>query len=385
MPAHAILSASGSKRWLACPPSALLETKFPDTSSEAAREGTFAHYVAEKILSNYLSKEPLIENQLLSPLRGREFYSEDLIGYVREYTDACIEKINAAKAADTMAVAFIEEKLDFSKWVPKGFGTGDCVIISDGILEIIDLKYGKGVPVSAEGNTQMQLYALGAIDTYNMLYDFDLVRMTIVQPRNGGVSQQEKSVKELLEWACDVVQPTAAWAIKGEGELCAGDHCQFCRAALKCKTYSDYCMEIAKLEFSGAELLDDEDIVLVLERVDHLVSYAKKIKEFALGEALNGKKWTGFKIVEGKSRRVYSDDSKVADTLTTAGYKTDQIFKPKELLGLTEMQKLLTKKKFDTLLSDLITKPAGKPALVPATDKRPEYNPVEADFKNLME
>ena len=385
MPKHALLNASGSKRWLACPPSAVLESKFPDTTSEAAKEGTFAHRVAEIVLSGYLSQKPLNAYMPLDGLTDNEFYSEDLIDYVHEYTDACMEKINAAKAADAAAVAFIEEKLDFSKWVPGGFGTGDCVIISDGILEIVDLKYGKGVPVTAEDNTQMQLYALGAIDTYGMLYDFDMVRMTIVQPRNGGLSQQEKSVRELLEWACNVVQPTAAQAAKGEGELCAGDHCQFCRAALRCKTYSDYCMEIAKLEFREADLLDDEGIVLVLERVDHLVSYAKKVKDFALAEALTGKKWSGFKIVEGKSRRIYSDDDKVADKLTTAGYKTDQIFKPKELLGLTEMQKLLTKKKFDTLLSDFITKPAGKPALVPETDKRPEYNPVEAEFKNLME
>lgn len=384
MAAHAILSASGSKRWLSCPPSALLESKFPYTTSDAAREGTFAHSVAEQILSAYLQHSQFDLKKIAEMVKNNEFYSNELMEYVSEYTDLCIEKINAAKAADPTSAVFIEEKLDFSKWVPKGFGTGDCVIIADGVIEVVDLKYGKGVQVAAEGNTQMQLYALGAINTYGMIYDLNLARMTIVQPRNGGISQQEKKITELLDWADKIVAPTATQAIKGEGKLCAGDHCLFCRAAVKCRTYSDYCMEIAKLDFREAELLDDDEIALVLDRADKLVKYAKKVKDFALQEALKGKKWPGFKVVEGRSRGIYSDESKVAKTLTDAGWTIKDIYKPSELIGLTDMRKLLSKKIFDDLLSSFITKPIGKPTLVPDTDKRPEFNSADEDFKNLI-
>lgn len=372
---HALLNASGSKRWLACPPSAVLESKFPYNTSEAATEGTLAHSVAEKILKRYLADKPVSSGKV----------DADMLDYVSQYTDLCIEKMNAAKAKDKSATTLIEARLGFSRWVPGGFGTGDCVIISDGCLEIVDLKYGKGVPVKAQDNSQMQLYALGAIDTFGMIYDFDLVRMTIVQPRNGGVSEQEMTVKELLDWADKTVAPTAKKAIKGEGETRAGEHCMFCRAAVKCKTYSDYCMEAAKLEFRDTDLLDDNEIALVLSKVDALVRYSKKIKDYALDEALKGKKWNGFKLVEGRSRRTYSDENKAAIILEKAGYKKSKIYKPIELLGITDMTKLLTRKKFDTLLGAVIVKPPGSPVLVTDKDPRPEFDSAKQDFKNLIE
>lgn len=372
---HALLNASGSKRWLACPPSAVLESKFPYNTSEAATEGTLAHSVAEKILKRYLADKPVSSGKV----------DADMLDYVSQYTDLCIEKMNAAKAKDKSATTLIEARLGFSRWVPGGFGTGDCVIISDGCLEIVDLKYGKGVPVKAQDNSQMQLYALGAIDTFGMIYDFDLVHMTIVQPRNGGVSEQEITVKELLDWADKTVAPTAKKAIKGEGETRAGEHCMFCRATVKCKTYSDYCMEAAKLEFRDTDLLDDNEIALVLSKVDALVRYSKKIKDYALDEALKGKKWNGFKLVEGRSRRTYSDENKAAIILEKAGYKKSKIYKPIELLGITDMTKLLTRKKFDTLLGAVIVKPPGSPVLVTDKDPRPEFDSAKQDFKNLIE
>lgn len=371
---HALLNASGSKRWLACPPSVVLESKFPYTTSEAATEGTLAHSVAEKILKRYLADKPVSHGKV----------DADMFDYVSQYTDLCIEKMNAAKAKDKSTTALIEARLGFSRWVPGGFGTGDCVIISDSCIEIVDLKYGKGVPVKAQNNSQMQLYALGAIDTFGMIYDFDLVRMTIVQPRNGGVSEQEMTVKQLLDWADKTVAPTAKKAIKGEGETCAGEHCMFCRAAVKCKTYSDYCMEAAKLEFRDTDLLDDNEIALVLSKVDALVRYSKKIKDYALDEALKGKKWNGFKLVEGRSRRTYSDENKAAIILEKAGYKKSKIYKPVELLGITDMTKLLTRKKFDSLLGSVIVKPPGSPVLVTDKDTRPEFDSAKQDFKNLI-
>lgn len=375
---HATLSASGSKRWLSCPPSAVLEKHFPDHAGVFAEEGTYAHSVAEHILHGYLTDtNPEID-------ASSEYYSPELMDYVNEYTDVVIEKINAARATDKAAIAMVEERLDFSDWVPGGFGTGDAVIISDGILEIVDLKYGKGVPVPAEGNTQMQLYALGAISSYGMLYEFDSVRMTIVQPRNGGVSEQLMRVSELLEWG-ESVKPVAQLAINGKGEYKAGDHCRFCKAACRCKTLAAYNMELAQLEFKDANLLTDEELADVLTRVDPLKKYADKVAEYALSEALGGHAIPGYKIVEGRSRRMYTSELDAADILTGAGYQSDKIYQPTKLLSITDMQKLLTKKKFDALLGKVIEKPPGKPTLAPESDKRPVFNPAAADFDDLEE
>lgn len=377
---HAVLSASGSKRWLSCPPSARLEQKFPEKEEkDFAAEGTYAHSMAEYILTRFIKGEPenlsLFDNE--SP-----FYSAEMVDYVREYTDACEEKIMQARATDEGSIAMVEQRLDFSEFVPHGFGTGDCVIISDGLLEIVDLKYGKGVKVEAEGNTQLQLYALGAISAFSPVYDFDKVRMTIVQPRNGGISEQTKTVEELLAWG-ESVKPIAKLAIEGKGAFKAGEHCRFCRAAPRCKALADYNMELAKLEFKDIDLLTDEEVADVLSRVDDLKHYADMIARYALQEALSGqKKWPGYKLVAGRSRRVYKDAGAAGKVLLAAGYSEDKIYK-KELLGITDMTKLLTRKKFDELLGDYIEKPMGKPTLVPSSDKRPEYNPAAKDFTDL--
>ena len=377
---HAVLSASGSKRWLSCPPSVMLERQFPDKAGSYAEEGTYAHSMAEYLLTHWLQDRP---DAMLSGFnKDSQYFSDDMVDYVKEYVDTVIEKINAATARDSGATAMVEERLDFSRWVPGGFGTGDAVIISDGILEICDLKYGKGVPVPAEGNTQMQLYALGAIDTYGCLYDFDKVRMTIIQPRNGGVSDQVMSVEELLAWG-ESVKPIAQLAIKGEGEYKAGEHCRFCKAACRCKELRDYNLRMAQLEFKDANLLTDEDIAEALPMIDALKKYADMLGYYALQQALEGHKFPGYKVVEGRSRRVYKDEVEAARVLLDADYTADKIYQPQKLLSITDMTKLLTKKKFEALLSGVIEKPAGKPTLAPDTDKRPEFNPAAADFNNL--
>ena len=380
--AHAVLSASGSKRWLSCPPSARLERKFPDKAGEAAQEGTLAHALAEARIRHWtgeISDEGLqlrVENFHRDPL-----YSPEMGEYVSEYVDLCIEKINEAQ--DTAQV-LVEERLDFSRWVRNGFGTGDMVIVDDSVLEIVDLKYGKGVPVSAEGNTQMQLYALGAIEQYGCLYDFDHVRMSIFQPRNGGLSTQLLSVGELLAWG-ESIKPIAELAYEGKGDFKAGDHCRFCRAAAQCKALSEYNMEIAKLEFRDADLLTDDEVSFVLERVDGLVRYAEKIKTFALEEALKGHRWPGFKVVEGRSNRKITDEAKAVKLLRGAGYADDVIYKPLEMQTITALEKLVTKKKFGEILGSVVEKPPGKPTLVPEDDKRPEYDPVQSEFEVMEE
>jgi len=378
--AHAVLSASGSKRWLSCPPSARLERKFPDKAGEAAQEGTLAHALAEARIRHWLGE--ISENGLtlrIDSIRHDALYSPEMGEYVSEYVDLCIEKINEAQD-----VALVEERLDFSRWVKNGFGTGDMVIIGDGVLEIVDLKYGKGVPVSAEGNTQMQLYALGAIEQYGYIYDFDHVRMSIFQPRNGGLSTQLMSVDELLAWG-ESIKPIAELAYEGKGEFKAGDHCRFCRAATQCKALAEYNLEIAKLEFRDADLLTDGEVSFVLERVDGLVRYAEKIKTFALEEALKGHRWPGFKVVEGRSNRKITDEAKAVKLLRKAGYADDVIYKPLEMQTITALEKLVTKKKFGELLESVVEKPPGKPTLVPEDDKRPEYDPVQSEFEVMEE
>ena len=378
--AHAVLSASGSKRWLSCPPSARLERKFPDKAGEAAQEGTLAHALAEARIRHWLGE--ISENGLtlrIDSIRHDALYSPEMGEYVQEYVDLCIEKINAAQG-----VALVEERLDFSRWVRNGFGTGDMVVIGDGVLEIVDLKYGKGVPVSAEGNTQMQLYALGAIEQYGYIYDFTHVRMSIFQPRNGGLSTQLMSVDELLAWG-ESIKPIAELAYEGKGNFKAGDHCRFCRAAAQCKALADYNMEIAKLEFRDADLLTDDEVSFVLERVDGLVRYAEKIKTHALEEALKGHRWPGFKVVEGRSNRKITNEAKAVKLLRKAGYTDDVIYKPLEMQTITALEKLVTKKKFGELLGSVVEKPPGKPTLVPEDDKRPEYDPVQSEFEVMEE
>lgn len=378
--AHAILSASSSKRWLSCPPSARLERKFPDKASEAAKEGTLAHALAEVSIKHWLGElSDAAAKEQQAQIEADDLYNSDMQEHVKEYVDICIEKINEAQG-----IALVEERLNFSRWVRNGFGTGDMVIIGNGILEIIDLKYGKGVPVSAEGNTQMQLYALGAIEQYGYIYDFDHVRMSIFQPRNRGLSTQLLSVDELLDWG-EVIKPIAELAYAGKGEFKAGDHCRFCRAAAQCKALSEYNMEIAKLEFRDADLLTDDEVSFVLERVDGLVRYAEKVKTFALEEALKGHHWPRFKVVEGRSNRKITDETVAAKLLREAGYSDDVIYKPLEMQTIAALEKAITKKKFGDLLGDVVEKPPGKPTLVPEEDKRPEYDPAKAEFEVMEE
>ena len=378
--AHAVLSASGSKRWLSCPPSARLEQRFPDKAGEAAREGTHAHALAEAHLRHWLGE--LCDEDaeaLLGSLRDNPLYTKEMGEHVEEYVDLCIEKINEAHGT-----ALVEERLDFSRWVKHGFGTGDMVILGDGVLEIVDLKYGKGVPVPAEGNPQMQLYALGAIEQYGCIYDFDHVRMSIFQPRNGGLSTHLISVDDLLAWG-EEIKPIAELAYAGKGEFQAGEHCRFCKAAPQCKTLSEYNMELAKLEFQDADLLTDEEVSLVLSRVDGLVRYAEKIKVFALNEALKGHKWPGYKVVEGRSNRRITDEVKASKLLRKAGYSDDVIYKPLKMQGITELEKALTKKKFTTILGSVVEKPPGKPTLVPEEDERLEYDSAKNEFEVMEE
>lgn len=383
---HAVLSASGAYRWLACPPSARLEEQFAETTSAYAEEGTLAHALAELKLRLYLKQITTKEYaKQTHEIKKSEFYSTSMLDYIESYASIVMEKVNEAKARSADAVVLLEQKLDFSDWVPEGFGTGDVVIISDGVLEIIDLKYGKGVPVSAEDNAQMRLYALGALAAFDALYGIKIVRMTIVQPRLDSVSSDEITAEMLYWWADTDLIKRAQLAWEGKGEFQAGEHCRFCRARFNCRARAEANLELAKMEFKKPELLTDEEISEVLKQADELRAWVSDVFDYALVQARDhGKKFKGWKLVEGRSVRQYADEGKVTETLLKAGYKEEQIYE-KKLWGITAMEKLLGKTLFNELLGGLVIKPAGKPTLVPESDKRPEINSITAavaDFKN---
>ena len=372
---HATLSASGAHRWIACTPSALLEAKFPDSYNESAEEGTFAHAWAEVQLKKFfkLGNQDKL-NQLEKEMKEDKWYSAGLAEYVDEYVSM------VTSLADDNSVIKIEDQLDFGKWVPGGFGTGDAVFISDNKLTVCDLKYGKNVPVSAIDNPQLRLYALGAYEAYNFLYDIEEVRVMICQPRNGGISEETLTVEELLAWG-EQVKEIAEKAIKGAGETVAGEHCRFCKAATQCKALRDYNLAGIDPAKGCDDLMSPEELAVVFSRADGIISYLNSVKAFCLDRALQGRPLPGYKLVEGRSNRKYTDEQKIADELLEAGYK--DFYKPQQLIGITDMQKLLGKKKFEAMLSEYLIKPPGKPVLVPVTDARPEYNNAADDFEVL--
>lgn len=377
MSKHAILSASASHRWLNCTPSARLELEFENTSSEAAREGTAAHALCEHKLKRALrmrSKRPV-----------SDYDSDEMEDCTDAYCDFVMEQVEAARQVCSDPIVLIEQHLDFSCYVPDGFGTGDCIIISDDKLHIIDFKYGMGILVEAENNPQMKLYALGALEIYDALYDIREVSMTIFQPRRENVSTWTVPVAELKEWAEEELKPKAQLAFAGEGDYIPGEWCTFCRAAVRCRARAEEKLKLAQMEFRSPPLLTDVEIEEILTIIPDLTKWANEITAYATEAAVNhGKVWEGFKVVEGRSVRKYRDESKVADAAKAAGYK--DIWR-KSLITLTDMEKLMGKDRFKEILGDLIYKPPGKPTLVPSTDRRSAINTTNAknEFNEITE
>ena len=371
---HAILSASSSARWLACPPSARINAELPETTSIYAEEGTMAHALAEKTLKGYLA----------GGSADVQSDNEEMKEAVQRYGDVCIETINAAKAASPDAVVHVEFRLDFSTYVPDGFGTGDMVIVSDKSLEICDLKYGKGVPVSAEGNTQMRLYALGAVEEFGMLYGFDIVRMTIIQPRIGNISSEEMSVEDLKAWGA-IAHQRALLAFEGKGEPVAGDHCRFCRCRTVCRTYADYMTAPLKEAFKIPQELQPDEISEIVLKAKKIKNWLEDIETYALVQAMDGRKLPGLKLVAGRSVRKIINPDLAAGKLLEAGYKPEEIYKPQSLQTMTELKKLCGAKKLESLLEGNMETTKRSPALVPESDKRPalEINRTE-EIKDIF-
>ena len=370
--AHALLSASSSHRWLHCPPSARLGENYEDKSSVFAAEGTDAHALCEYKLQKALGLKA--EN----PTENLTWYNEEMEECANGYATYVMQLFSEAKKNCTDPVVLIEQKLDYSKYVQDGFGTGDCIIIADGTLNIVDYKHGRGVEVSAVNNPQMKLYALGALGIFDSIYDIDTVTMTIYQPRIANISTYTITANELLDWAEDILKPAAELAFKGDGEFSCGEWCRFCKAKADCRERANANLELAKYDFQEPPLLSDDEVEVILGKLDAFISWANDIKDYAFKKALEGKQWTDWKLVEGRSVRKYTDNGIVALAVENAGYDPYE----KKLLGITEMQKMLGKEKFNEILGDFVIKPHGKPTLVPMSDKRKAINIAASDFEN---
>jgi hypothetical protein len=384
--AHAILSPSSASRWLACTPSARLEQQYPDRAGVAAEEGTLAHALSDLVLNFHLMRVSHERfRTVLAVIELNKLYDSSMAEHCGQYVTFVMEMLSEAQAHTPDALIFLEQKLNLTDYVPGGFGTGDVVIIANGTLHIIDLKYGKGVQVSAVNNKQMMLYALGALREFDFLYDIDTVRMTIHQPRIDNYSSFEMSIKDLKAWAAADLVPRAALAFEGKGEFVTGEHCRFCKAAAVCKANADENLKLAKYDFSEGTLLSAVEVADILSRVDRFTKWLTAVEDYALDQAIShGVHWPGYKLVEGRSVRTFTDADKVGALLLTA-YDESEVFN-KKIKGLGDLEKLLSKEGFNKLLGDYIVKPPGKPTLVPETDKRPEYNSAAgaaADFATV--
>lgn len=376
MAKHAYLAASASERWLHCPPSAKLCAQEEDQGSPYAQQGTDAHELCQHLLEKALGR------QTRDPTEDLTYYDAEMQESAEGYASFVMDQVAEAKTQCADPLVCVEQTVDFSKWVPHGFGTADALIVADDLLYITDFKYGVGCLVSADGedgtgNSQLKCYALGALDTFGDLYDIKRIRLSIYQPRRDNVDTFELTKADLLKWADEVLAPIAKLAYEGEGDFEAGDHCQFCKVKATCRKRAEYAMDLAKYDFAEAPTLDESEIAAILPQIDTLVRWAEDIKTYALEQALAGVKFPGFKLVEGRSNRKYTDEAAVARVVSEAGFDPYE----KKLLGITAMTKQLGNKRFEELLSGLVVKPQGKPVLVPKSDTRTELNTAANDFE----
>lgn len=373
---HAVLGPSAAARWINCPASIRLADQLPPApSSEYADEGTAAHALAElKLRAEMQEITPRKFTAELKKHRAGQHYTGEMDEATDFYKDIVLEHV---AGAGSDAELMIEQRLDLNAWAPGSFGTADAVVIGNGVIEIVDLKYGKGIKVDAVQNPQLRLYALGAADMLEGLYEFEAVRMTIVQPRLDHVSTDMITLRSLRDWGKKIVQPAAYNAANGLGDPSPGDWCRWCPAKAVCRARAEEQLKLAQYDFRDPDLLSDDEIGEILQKAEELQKWAADVQDYALQGALDGKHFEGWKLVEGRSVRKYADDTKVAAALNAAGWEDAMIYE-KKLYGLTAMEKMVGKKQLTEILGDLIVKPAGKPVLVPESDKREAINTVEA-------
>lgn len=372
--AHSLLSASGADRWINCTPSARMEEEIPNKGSVYAEEGTTAHELCELKL-RHSSEESKGFLAAITPLaakctkNGWDWF--EMCEHANTYRDYVMEIFEQAKLSDELAELIIERKVDLTEWVENGFGTCDAIIVANVTLHVIDFKYGQGVKVSPADNSQLKLYGLGALREAELIYNIKDVELHIVQPRINHIESWKVSVKELNSWGELTVKPRALDAYAGKGKCNAGHWCKFCRVKPTCRAAKEAAFAVIKGEFEDPKTLTDTEIVDVLAKVEQAQDWFKSVEEYALQEALNGKKWNGYKLVEGRSVRKWADEEKVIDELSL-NYSEEQ-FINKKIKGIGDIEKLVGKKEFPAMLGSLVIKPEGKPTLVPTSDKRQEW------------
>lgn len=382
MGAHALLSPSAAHRWLNCTAAPRLEANVEDSGSDFAREGTLAHAYCALKLKQFIGEDYEAEEKEIDELS--QYFSGEMNEHTDTYKTIVLEKYLAAQAKTADAQLLVETRLDFSEYVPDAFGTADAIIIADGVMEVIDFKYGKGVKVSAEQNPQMLIYALGAYDRFNFDYRIEQVRMTIIQPRIDNFSEYELSVSDLLAWTDTVLVPKAKEAYAGKGPQVPGEWCQFCKVRSCCKVLANRCVETVQKNGDDPRLIDRETLAKeILPLLPMIKTWASGVEDYALSLALGGEDLPGWKIVAGRSVRKITDPQAAADALHKAGYQLDDIYKPMDLRTITDLEKLVGKKQFAAICGEYIDKPDGKPTLAPESDKRPAINPAAEDFKNI--
>lgn len=382
---HAILSASGAHRWLECTPSARLEMKFPDKTSEYAEEGTAAHELAE-ISALHATDQITAEeyNERFFEIKKSKWYTEEMLECCWDYAKLVKEKWTDLRKKTGNSVALIEAKINFDKWVPMGFGTADCIILSDGYMEVVDFKYGRGKRVDAFQNPQMRLYTLGAYNTFGLVYDVEHITMTIFQPRiSNGVTSDEITIDGLLDWAESYVAPRAKLAYAGKGQFNPSEEtCKFCKAKATCRARAE---ENLKLYDDGfdARLLTVQEAGELLAKAADIEAWLSDLKAYVESELLDDVEVPGWKLVAGQSIRRFSDEKAVAEAMLAAGYDPAVLYKPPELITLSQMEKDFGKKAVEKTIGHLIVKPAGKPTLAPESDKRPAIKREEELLKEF--
>ena len=379
---HALLSPSAAHRWMNCTAAPRLEATAPDNDSSYAQEGTLAHAYCAKKLKSFMGLDTAGEDKEIAQLND-QYHTGEIDEYTDTYKTIVLEKYNAARTVTKDAQLLIETRLDFSEYVPEAFGTSDATIIADGLMEVIDFKYGKGVRVSAVDNEQMKIYALGAYLKHSFEYRIDRVCMTIVQPRIDNLSEFEMSVTDLLKWADKELRPKAAEAFSDHGKQNPGEWCQFCKVKCGCRALAEKCTSIAR-ENPDPGLIDPKKMAAdILPWLSIIKSWVSSMEDYTLQQALAGVSYPGYKLVEGRSNRKITDDKAVITLLSKEGYDESEYMKPAVLCGIGDLEKLVGKKRLAALCADYITKPQGKPALTTSDDKRPAYNAVADDFKGI--
>lgn len=383
--AHALLAPSSASRWIKCPRSARFEAQFPDTAGDAAEEGSVAHLLGELLLKfalKWVSKKKILYD--IETIKIHRLYTPDMPGHCKDYRDHVLEQYSEALDEDSETEIYLEEQFDMSRWVPKGFGTGDNSIVNDYRLRINDLKYGKGVPVFAKNNAQLRMYGLGAYERFKKRFAFEKIQMTIFQPRLDSCTTEILEIRELLDWAKSVLRPAAKLAWAGKGEFNPGEHCKFCRAKGKCRALAEFNLDLLRHDFGLGDKLSEEGRLEALAKGALLVDWYNTVAKEALEEALKGRKFAGFKLVHGRSTRQYKDEEAVLYRLMKSGFLEEELVK-KKIIGIGDMEKLLGKHGFVLALGDLIKKPKGAAALVRDTDARETFGSAQSDFSQFIE